>query len=351
MSIHSDVVELGEVPVFPRPLKPVEDGVLIIYSVAKTDGAHKDAVVSAVNEYRRPDIRPDRPPDPQRFVRTLAKVFEIPAGAPPGTTLATELTRELKICVGAIAFVDDLRPNIAYELGFFHGKGAPVLLLTTRAPTQSWRRLSDLAGAALARFGPDTITRTVHGYLDRLFDYLERVDTWPNFSLPRSSYNLLMDEEVELVGKKFDSQPDAAFGRIVSIDLWDKPLDLLINKRLSPEARFSVALRSPAEAPYSVYFEVAFHDAHGQDRNVWLGLSSWLRRADFRNDERNLPADPASKQWRYLTGTFSALLQQAYLHKVRNITLRRVRFRAGDPHSTTPSRVEIGYVDILGLLG
>ena len=95
-------------------------------------------------------------------------VFNIPNAAAPGATLGTELTRELHNSIGAVVFVDDLRPNVAYELGFFHGQGRSVLLLT-RSPLDSvWMSISDLAGAALADLSRTQMVAAVHGYLERL---------------------------------------------------------------------------------------------------------------------------------------------------------------------------------------
>lgn len=337
---------------YPAPLNPVQDAILIIYSVKGTSEDDRKLVEGAVNSYRRQDIRIDRKRDPGRYVETSAKVFRIPDGANPGATLTTELTSFLKICVGAIAFVDDLRPNIAYELGFFHGKGAPVLLLTKDAPSKSWDGLSDLAGAAFAQFDPKTVRATVHSYLNGLFRYLETVDRWPTYALPQKLRNLLLDEDVELFSPKddFTRREDPLYGAVVTTSLWNHPLNLLINATLSVDARFKVALRSMRDVHYSMYFEIGFHDAGGQERQIWLGLSSWLYSADYRNDERNLPADPVSRQWRYVTGTFAGLLRQGCLHNIGNMTLKRIRFRAGLPHSSERIPLEIGYVDICGIL-
>ncbi|HEX8691814.1 MAG TPA: hypothetical protein VF746_05315 [Longimicrobium sp.] len=336
--------------VFPPPRRPIEDSILVIFSVAQTAPEYLQAAENAVNTYERPDIRDDRPHDPRRLVRTHAEVFGIPEGVSPGRTLNTELVKALKRCVGAIAFVDDLRPNIAYELGFFHGKGAPVLLLTSCSPGRSWRQISDLAGAATAKFTSSNLQTLIHKYLDRLFAELEDIAPWPTYTFPKPGQNLLASDEIEVRCDGCEIVEDGPFGRMVRLSRWESPLNLSINGSLSPHARFKIAVRSPSEAHYAVYFELGFQDARKKERQVWLGLSSWLKRGDYRNDERNLPVDPANRQWRYVTGTFADLLRQARLSHVKNETLKRVRLRPGEPHSADDSPVEFGYLEIVGVL-
>src|ERR1700741_52527 len=128
--------------------------ILIVYAVASTDPAELITVQEAISHFKRDDST----------VRTIPVVFGVPAGAAPGATLGTELSEELRSCVGAVIFVDDLRPNVAYELGFFHGQGRTVLLLSHGQVEAVWTAISDLAGAALISVDRVDLTVGIHAY-------------------------------------------------------------------------------------------------------------------------------------------------------------------------------------------
>lgn len=114
----------------------IQEQVLIVYSLAGTQGTDLTEAKNAIANYSHAASN----------LRMSARVFEIPGGAGAGTTLGAELTRELRTSLGAVVFADDLRPNVVYELGFFHGRGARVLLLTRRPIDTFWLEISDLAG-------------------------------------------------------------------------------------------------------------------------------------------------------------------------------------------------------------
>jgi nucleoside 2-deoxyribosyltransferase len=353
MDIDAASVHLPGIPVFRgwgAPKRPLEDSILIISSVAHTAPHHRRLAALAVQEYRRADKRDDLPDDAERIVRTRPVEFKIPAGAAAGKALNGELVAKLRCCVGAIAFVDDMRPNIAYELGFFHGMGRPVLLLSSTAPGPAWSSISDLAGSAIAQFTEEDLTQLIHEYLDDLFLKLELVETWPTYTFPHKRHNLLSQSAFELHCDHMEVTSKGPYGRLVRIFDWEHPLNIRINKRLSDKARFKVAIRSPHNGHFAVYFELAFQDTDGKPKQVWLGLSSWLARADYRNDERNIPTDPASHDWRFVTGTFAGLERQGHLGMMENVSLKRVRFRAGEPSDNERCTIEIGYLEINGLL-
>jgi hypothetical protein len=353
MGTDARTVQIPGVPItgqWGAPKRPLQDSVLIIYSVKSTEQHHRRIASLAVREYRRHDIRDDRPPDPDRFVCTQPEEFKIPASTGPRDTLNSELVNKLRNCVGAIAFVDDMRPNIAYELGFFHGMGRPVLLLSSSTPEPSWSNITDLAGSAVQQFTEEDLTALIHQYLDELFLRLENVDRWPSYPFPNPRHNLLSRSGLELRCNDMEIVKKGPFGRLVRLFEWQHPLNIRINKSLSDGARFKIAVRSPEDAHFSVYFELEFQDAAGKPRQVWLGLSSWLGRADYRNDERNMPTDPANAEWRFVTGTFADLQEQGHLGQIKNTNLKRVRFRAGEPNTTDRAAVEMGYLEIDGCL-
>jgi hypothetical protein len=96
-------------------MKRNTERILVVHSVLGTEPAEIGVVEEAIRSFERTDSS----------VRAVPVVFAIPAGAAPGSTLGTELNEELRSCIGALIFVDDLRPNVAYELGFFHGEARP----------------------------------------------------------------------------------------------------------------------------------------------------------------------------------------------------------------------------------
>lgn len=355
MDTDAQTIHLPGVPIAKKtwgpPKRPMEDSILIISSVKNTAPHHRQMASLAVSEYRRKQARDDcPPPGPERLIRTRSEEFKIPASAKPSMALSGELVSKLRGCVGAIAFVDDMRPNIAYELGFFHGMGRPVLLLSESTPEPAWSNFTDLAGSAVQRFTEENLTSLIHEYLDDLFLTLENVDKWPTYTFPNPRDNLLSHRDTELRCDSMELVKKGPFGRMVRLLEWESPLNIPINRSLPEGSRFKIAIRSPEGAHFSVYFEVGFQDAAGKPRQVWLGLSSWLGQADYRSDERNIPTDPANRDWRFVTGTFAGLLRQGHLGKVTNSSLKRVRFRAGDPHSTERSMIEIGYLEINGCL-
>jgi hypothetical protein len=330
----------------PPPEQPLDDLILIIHSVESTDAAILNKAVQAINAYRREDHRTFRRPDAQRYVRTRADKFEIPATAAAGRTLGGALFRHLKSAVGAIAFIDDLRPNIAYEVGFFHGKGVPVLLLSSGAPHGTMAAFSDLCGSPIRRFTAETLAQHIREYLDQLFNNLERRRSWPTYELPCSSQNMLPLRQLRLYGPRYISEPEGTFGPSLKIFLWDQPLDVMLKGPLSAQTRFKIALRSSDQADYAVYFQVSFRDLLGEERQMWLALSSWITMADFRSDERNLPAARLKDDWHYITGTFGGLLRQGYVSATADLRLERVRFRTGKPHSQAEALLEIGYLNV-----
>jgi hypothetical protein len=83
--------------------------ILIIHSVNSTSQEDIDAVQNAIRTFSS---------TAKKDVRVEPRVFEIPHGAAPGATLSTELSEQLIASTGAVVFVDDLRPNVAYEMGF-----------------------------------------------------------------------------------------------------------------------------------------------------------------------------------------------------------------------------------------
>ena len=200
--------------------------------------------------------------------------------------------RELRSCIGAVVFVDDLRPNVAYELGFFHGRGRTVLLLTDRNVDAAWVSISDLAGAAVHRVDDASLRLAVHSYLNRLYDELSTMQAWPLSQIPSTEDNL--------IGKLPDLRNEGVFheggewGPFLRISSWSG-IDLRVGFNLLANARFKLMLRALQQtADYSVYFRVRFQDETDR-RRVWLGLTSRRRVSGLQSDERTFRKEGARR--------------------------------------------------------
>lgn len=312
--------------------------VLVIYSVGTTPTEQIDEVAEAIRTFARKDSS----------VRTEPLVFQVPTGAAPGATLGTELTRELCACIGAVVFVDVLRPNVAYELGFFHGRGRTVLLLTDRAIDTVWVSISDLAGAALHRLDHGPLQTVVHSYLNRLYNELSSMAPWPLSQIPAVDDNLLGRlPDVRNAEGVFHEGGD--WGPFLRVSSWNG-IDLELGFNLLATARFKLILRAVQQtADYSVYFRVRFQDATDR-RRVWLGLTSRRRVSGLQSDERTFPAQPLTTSWHILTGGFQELLERGHLiaggppH-----FLERIRIRAGRPNLANAKPIEVGFIEIVGI--
>jgi hypothetical protein len=310
--------------------------ILIIYSTSATDHSALQTVEGAINRFSRPGST----------VRASAVVFQVPAGASPGATLGSELTAQLRRSIGAVAFVDDLRPNVAYELGFFHGQGRPILLVTPGRVDSVWTAISDLAGAALVSLEREELTAAVHAYLDRLYTELGLISPWPVPELPAGTNNLL--NHLPSLADEENLSGDGPFGNVLRVNTWDGT-DLHVDLNLTADASFKVVLRAAeAGSDYSIYFRVFFADRHGIRRRAWFGLSSSRRSVGMEAGERNLPAERATQQWRLLTGSFRDLLLRGLVLGAGPVEhIDRMRIRAGT--KDRKGAIDIGFIDIIGV--
>lgn len=311
--------------------------ILIVHSVAKIVSSQLEEVQEAIRTFTLRDSS----------VRCEPLVFEVPTGAAPGATLGTELTQQLRTCIGAVVFVDDLRPNVAYELGFFHGRGRTVLLLSDRDVDAAWVAISDLAGAALHRIGHNSLGGAVHSYLCRLYGELSSMPAWQLSQLPSEQHNLMRDlpDIKNLPGYNQTGQ----WGPSLRVNAWG-PLDLNVGLNLLADAGFKVVLRAVERtADYSVYFRIRFQNNNDR-RRVWLGLTSLRRNSRFDAEERTFPAQPLTTDWHILTGRFRDLLERGHLVIGGSaFYLETIRIRAGRPHLANAKPIEVGFIEIVGI--
>jgi len=313
--------------------------ILVVHSVVGTEASEIAIVEKAILCFKRLDSS----------VRAAPVVFAIPAGAAPGSTLATELNEELRSCIGALVFVDDLRPNVAYELGFFHGRGRTVLLLTHQSVDSTWLAISDLAGAALVKVDGESLETAVHSYLNRLYDELSSTSAWPVSQLPSAEHNLLGQLPLpSTFGGEF--RQDGNWGCLLQLNSWDGiTIDCGFN--LLPGAGFKVVLRALQHAAdYSVYFRARFPDRSRNQCKAWLGLTSRRMVSGLQSDERTLPSQPLTLSWHILTGRFQQLIELGSLNAGGPAYyLEQIRVRAGRPFETQARPIEVGFVEIIGI--
>ena len=312
--------------------------ILIIYSFEGTRKADLHATQTAIQNFSQKNSN----------IKFKPLVFEVPSGAAPGSSLGTELSNELSTSVGAIIFIDDLRPNVAYELGFFHGKGRTVLLLTRNRVDSIWNNISDLAGAALASLETNDLTDVVHAYLLRIYNEICFVRVWPTFPLPSKEANFLNNiPTIKLPENLF---LDGQFGTYLKINSWER-IEVDLGFNLLPNARFMLLLKAEASGDdYTVYFKVRFSDRHKQRQNVWLGLTSTARKAWLTYSERTLPAQNLTREWRILTGEFDQLLEHGSILGGCSVDyVDRARFRAGSKEKRPAGPITIGYFSINGI--
>lgn len=316
----------------------IQEQVLIVYSVAGTQATDLSEAKSAIENYSHPDSN----------LRMSSRVFEIPAGAGSGTTLGAELTHELRTSIGAVVFVDDLRPNVAYELGFFHGRGTRVVLLTRNPIDSFWLAISDLAGCALAQLNGTDIPTAISSYLTRLFEDAGQAPSWRLIPSPATTTNLLA--QISGLSNLRQFRTGGPAGPYLEIDTWDE-LDIPVQLNLLSDARFQVLLRATGpDAECTIYFNVRLADRNGERRQVWLGLTSTNRTAYIRSEERTIPMQAPTSNWCLLTGSFNELLRSgAMLGSGPVDYIDRVRFRAGrSGQSGRVVPVQIGFLSISG---
>lgn len=291
---------------------------------------------------------------PTSFVKSVAiksYLFKIPFGSSSGTTLNSDLIRQLQNSIGAVVFVDFLKPNIAYELGFFHGQGKPVLFIT-EGGFKMWESISDLAGVALLDLSKTNLEEGIHNYLDYLYFKLAHVPVFQLPEIPIKAKNNLK-YLVEAKGDKgfIPEIYESDFGATMTIDTWG---GLIIRPKCNilPDSKFKILLRSNNICEYSIYFLVHFIDASSVRRSIQLGVTSSRSITGFEANERNLPGQRISENWSLLTYSFKQLLSTGQiLGENKPYFLERIRFRAqynAEDQKKVPS-YEVGYLELIGL--
>lgn len=317
-----------------------QEKILVIHSTTGVGSADLCAAQQAIREFRLGGLS----------VRTEPVVFEIPPRAALGASLGTDLIKEFTKCVGAIAFVDDLRPNVAYELGLFHGRGTPVLLLTRLGVDSVSRSFSDIGGAPVADIRVTDVETATVNYLGALYErYLRDVEAAPLDPLPAGERNLLTRWARE---DKIESSQNGPWGPILRLSEWTS-LDVDVSLNLFSDARWRLVLRScGVGADYTIYFAVRYRDHSGVKRRIWFGVTSLRRDAWITGQERLLPGQTATREWSTLCGCFARDLRRvAILGSAAPDHLETIRFRAGAKDRSQIAPIEVAFLEIAGAEG
>jgi hypothetical protein len=146
---------------------------------------------------------------------------------------------------------------------------------------------------------------------------------------------------------------ESDFGEAMRVETWGGVV-FGVGQNLTPQAGFKIVLRNiDLHSTYSIYFRVRFRDSASRRQTIALGLTSNQEVIGFESNERNLPAQAATAEWRMLTGRFAELLSLGQIlgsHGPEH--LEKVRVRAGDYQPDPFAKVgayEIGYFELNGL--
>lgn len=316
--------------------------ILIVYSVKGTSPADLNASKNAIRRYSVNN--PSRSCEPV--------VFNIPPTATPGGSLPSDLYKELRSSLGAIVFIDDMRPNIAYELGFFHGQGRPVVLITRKRVTAFWRTLSDLAGGAIANIKNEEMNDVIANYLTSLYSHLSNVPARPTWVLPAKDKNMLSHQNVNCSSTYPHPErirTKAEWGPALTISDWQH-VDHTIEVNLTSQARFHLVFKGARNGTdYTIYFHLRYVNLKGRRKTIWMAFTCNAANAGIDKWERSLPAKQASTQWQSLQGRFDELLAAGLVLDVDRLeVLHKIRFRAGNEINPSGHEYCVGFMQILG---
>ena len=314
--------------------------ILVIFSTKKTEQNDLKTVKSAISSFQLPRLS----------IRTNPIVFQIPPRARVGASLGSDLIKEFGECIGAVAFVDDLRPNVAYELGLFHGRGSPVLLMTRKGVDSVSNSFSDIGGAPIADINVTDIKTAINGYLCSLYErHLRNVKTVPIVPMPDKNHNFLVEWAKEGKFTPFENGP---WGPILRIPDWDS-VDVSMSLNLFKDAIWYTVIRAGAiGTDYTIYFFICYRDHTSIKRKIWLGVTSTQCDASITGKERLLPSQTPTNNWSFICGCFSDQLSQvSILGDAYPIHIEKIRFKAGTKYSNQPSPIDIGFFEINGARG
>ena len=336
--------------------------ILIVYAFdsGSEKGTHTsdiETVTNLINSFGRSGNPPDA-------VKTVAFKYETSKSASAGETLSSQLRDVMQASLGAIVFLDRIPANVAYEMGFFHGQGRPVLLLTReRDRADIWRRFSDITGSPLYVLDAGAPTEIVNAYLRRLYSELSRVEPWNVDEFPSTKDNLLNSERIKEMGHLILND-HAEFGKSLSVPGWAR-VDLDVGMNLLPDGKFKIVVRSKWPSSHlAIYFLIRYTTLSGEQKRIYTALSSATSVTYARSNERTVPFPRATSQWQLISGRFQDLMKQGMILDVLRVDhLDKIAFRAGYVEGTVVDGVldestavahdeplEVGYIQVVGAL-
>ncbi len=302
----------------------------------------------------------DRPPASTTPIRlTLGGGFD------PGESIASRINEIVSSCLGAVAVLNEMTHNIAYEIGLTHGMGKRVLILKDNKTTMSqlWSNLTNIAGSVVETYSDDlqSIKKPVVAFVQQTIKSMGK-QSLDIARLP--SYPMPMPMKIDQTGeefmrknllKSFLSSSDSVdgksgpWGTVLRVNAWE-PKDSHINIAASSNTRWVVILRALQGVPmYSFYFHVKLENKTAREPVfVWLGITSRLKPIGLYADERlGSAAFLADTKWCVLTGTFAELLERGYLCNTSVFGIDQIRFRCGEIEEDSPIPYEVGYIGFI----
>lgn len=336
--------------------------ILIVYASTDANGeGTRESDMLAVRDIINSFGRSGRPSD---ALKTSAFIYRTSETVTAGETLSSQLRDVMQASLGAIVFLDRIPANVAYEMGFFHGQGRPVLLLTrAQDRAEIWRRFSDITGSPLYVLEDAPPTEVVNAYLGRLYSELSRVEPWNVDEFPSAKDNLLNRETTKQLGHLI-LKDSPEFGKALSIPGWGR-VDLDVGMNLLQDAKFKIVVRSIWPSSHlTIYFLIRYTTLSGEQKRIYTALSSATSVTYARSNERTVPLPRATSQWQLVSGRFQDLMKQGMILDVLRVDhLDKIAFRAGFVEGTVADGVldestavshdeplEVGFIQVVGAL-
>lgn len=299
------------------------DKIFIIYSSKGTSKEIITKTIKLIEDYGNSNSN-------NSGLRFKPLLYDIPSGTTSGETVNSQVIANLSESLASIVFLDGLRPNIYYELGYIHGQDKAALLITQKIITSTWKDISDLAGVPLLLLPNKRFKRAVHNFIR--FSLMHSLASSKNefFPFPDPQQSVFKSN-TKVVNPKIRMKP-GNFGPTFVVNSWQGVL-LRTDVRITKETRFYIILQKLTWLPthFNIYFRVSFVHSENIQSTIWVGYSSLYSQLKIEQDERVLPALQPSRSLQMCTSTFGELFEKVKIKSVKSIELLdAIRIRAGN---------------------